>query len=333
MLSRLSRALVLAVAFVSLGAASALADTITLSNGADPTEEVPLPVTANWSSTSPNARVFVTVKPAGPLGCGATYAIDDPNSSDLIYDDGGTATGTDTENLYESDPGTWTLCGYLQNSSSDTQALAVTGPVPVTFRSARASVSISAPARVDPGQGFTVNLAVTSELSRRVFLTIKPAGGRGCEASYALDDPDSSDVIYDDSAQGTTTVSENYTASQTAGTYLLCAYVQESGSDSAPEATASATMLVGPDPCTSAKAALTKASKAAKTAEAAVTRYRKASTRDRSRARHAHGARRRSLLKLYKRDKSRYASAVRQRAKKRAALNAAQAAKTQACGR
>jgi hypothetical protein len=333
MLSRLSRALLLAVALLSLGAASALADTITLSFGtADPTEEVPVPVTATWSSGDPSASVFVTVKPAGSLGCAQNYSVDDPNSDDLMWDRGGALTGTTTENLTESAPGTWTLCGYLQHASDSATPLAVTGPVALSVRSARASVAISAPPRVDPGQTFSISLPVTAELSRALFVTVKPAGGRGCEASYSLDDPNSDDVIWDRGVQGSVTTTQNLTASQTAGTYLLCAYVQESSSDPSPEATSSATFLVGPDPCTTAKTALTKANQAVKTAEAAVSRYRKAYTRDRSRARHAHGAKRRSLLKLYKRDRSRYTSAVRQRAKKRAALSAAQSAKLHACG-
>ncbi len=94
---RIVRTLLLALTLALFGGAAARADTITVTTGPDPTEEVPLPITATWSSGT-SAEVFVTVKPAGPVGCAATYAIDDPNSSDEIYRGGSTATGTVTHN-------------------------------------------------------------------------------------------------------------------------------------------------------------------------------------------------------------------------------------------
>ncbi len=207
----------------------------------------------------------------------------------------------------------------------------MTGPISLTIRSARATVSLAPPARVGANQKFALNVPVTAELARELFVTIKPVGGRGCEATYALDDPNSSDVIYRSGVQGATTVTTNYTASATQGTYLLCAYVQEGPSDATPEATSSATFIVGPDPCVTAKTALTKAQKSVSTAEASVTRNRNAYNKYKKAAKRAHGARHKSLQKKAKTYKSRYTSAVHTRSKARAKLATAQSAVASAC--
>jgi hypothetical protein len=331
-LPRIARTLLLALTLLFAVSASArAADTISISFGADPTEEVPLPVTVNWSAGTSNTYAYVTIKPSGPLGCGVSYAADEPNSRDVIDTYTNAAAGTQSRNWTLDAPGTYTLCGYLQDSGSSTAPRAVTGPVALTVREARASVALAVPPRVEVGATFAVNAPVTTELRRYLVVTVKPAGGRGCEATYALDEPNSQDVM-DSYLQGTQTASRNFTASSTPGTYLLCAYVQENGSDPLPEATTSATFLVGPDPCVTARTALTKAQKAVKAAEAAVTRNRNAWKRYDRRAKAAHGAKRRSLAKQAKTYKSRYSSAIRTRSKQRAKLAAAQAAVTAACG-
>ena len=62
------------------------AETITVGFGADPTEEVPLPVTATWVSALPSPEVFVTVKPAGGLGCAGSYAADEPRKARAVLE-------------------------------------------------------------------------------------------------------------------------------------------------------------------------------------------------------------------------------------------------------
>jgi hypothetical protein len=301
---------------------AAAADSISLSFGPDPTEEVPFAVTA--TTPAGDGDVYVTRKPSGPLGCAPTYAADEPNSNDVMY---GRDPGTATTNWTEDEPGAFTFCGYLVRNGSTT---AVTGAVALTVRDARAAVALSAPARVDRSRQFVLNVQVTAELARNLYVTIKPAGGRGCEPNYAADETVSSDVIYGTDVQGAQTVQRNVTAPSTNGTYLLCAYVDER-TGGTPEATASTSFLVGPDPCSVAKAAVTKSAKRVKAAERAVVKYRRSYRRYARQAGHASGARARYLRKLSKRDKSRYRSAIRSRAKRRAALADAQAAVTATC--
>ena len=72
MVTKIARTLGLALTLALAGTASAsAADTISVSFGADPTEEVPLAVTVTWNATS-NTRLYLTSKPDGPLGCGVS---------------------------------------------------------------------------------------------------------------------------------------------------------------------------------------------------------------------------------------------------------------------
>ena len=247
----LRRSLIGALWILALCAAGAQADeTISITVGNDPTEEVPVPISVTWSSATASPSVFVTVKPAGGQGCAPSYAADAANSSDVLSG-GGSASGSESENRTFSDPGNFTLCGYLQDGSSSSAIVRkATGPVGMAVRSAKASVAITVPPRVDPGQTFQLSAAVTSELSRSILVTVKPFGGRGCEPNYAADATVSSDVI-SSGVQGSQTVQTNTTASEITGGYLLCAYVQEQSDDVVPEAIGFARFLVGPNPTSS----------------------------------------------------------------------------------
>src|SRR4051794_38658749 len=111
------RPLWLALAFVLFGAPGAqAADTLSIAYGSDPTEEGLTPVTVSWSAAESSVRVILTRKPAS-RGCGPTCAADDPYSNDVInrlVGPGGSATQYGRLN----DPGTLTLCGYLQRADN-----------------------------------------------------------------------------------------------------------------------------------------------------------------------------------------------------------------------
>jgi hypothetical protein len=328
MAHRCSSALGVAFMALALTCASAhAADTITVAPGADPTEEVPVPITVAWSSGDPSPTIHITVKPAGPRGCAPNYAADDPDSQDVVAGSNVAAAGKLTTSWTAADPGSLTLCGYLEHASyvdpfAASAALVSTGPVALDVRSATASVAIAAPQRVDPGQKFGLTVAVTAELSRQLFVTVKPKGGRGCEASYTLDAPVSDDVT-DVTVQGAKSMPVTMTASRSAGSYLLCAYVQESSGDLAPEAAGQAVFRVGPDPCATAKTALTKATKAARTAKTATSRERATWKRYERAGRQAPA----------RRAHTRYVAAVRRQAKAQATLTKAKKAATKACGK
>lgn len=310
--SRIARALVLALALLGASTASAGADTLAVSVGPDPTEEVPVTLDVRWTQVVDEGRLYLTAKPAASPGCGATYAIDAAASDDVPLPSlaAGGAGARTAEHTF-GDPGAFTVCGYLQDSSTATSARAVTGPIAVSVRSARASLVLSAPARVNAGARYSVTAAVAAELPRRLFVTVKRSDGRGCEAAQRLDA--SSDSVLRRGVGANETLTAERTASKVLGTYVLCGYVQEWSTDAAAEATASTTFVVGPDPCVAAKAGVTKAQQTLKRADAAVTRFRKLVERE---------------PKTYRRS---YATAVRTRANARKRLAAARVEVRRVC--
>jgi hypothetical protein len=255
-----------------------------------------------------------------------TYAIDDPRSTDVINRVVG-PSGSLSQLWKLNDPGTLTLCGYLQRVDTGAR-LAATGPVPLTYRSGRASVAIQVPPRVSPGQVFTMSLPVSAELRRQVEVTLKPAGTRGCGASYPFDAPVSVDV-FDLWMQGNQSYAPAIQAPSVNGTYLLCAYVSEGPTDPAPEATATATFQVGPDLCAAARTQLLAANRAVGAAQRSVAKYRAAYRRDLRRLESTHDRRYRRLARH---NLGRYQRALRRRAAARQAAASAQTAMTAACG-
>src|SRR4051812_12129637 len=150
-MSLTSRAALPALALALFAAPGAqAADSITVTYGADPTEEVPTPVTARWSSAESSVRVVVTEKP-GVQGCGANAAAD-LHASTLVFTYLGGSTGGRFRNWTLRDPGTLTLCGFLQRT--DGTVLATSGAVQLTYRSGRSTVAIEAPPRVTPGSAY-----------------------------------------------------------------------------------------------------------------------------------------------------------------------------------
>jgi len=323
------RLLWVALTFLLSGASPAqAADTLSISYGPDATEEVLTPVTVSWSAAESSIRVIVTRKP-GSRGCGRTYGTDDPYSTDVMNRVVG-PSGSATQYGRLNDPGTLTLCGYLQRADN-AALLAATGPVPLTFRSARASVAIQVPPRVSPGQIFRFFVPVSAELRRQLEVTIKPTGTRGCGANYPLDAPVSTDLLYF-YMQSDHRYAKTIRAPSVNGLYLLCAYVSERPSDPAPEATAAATFEVGPDLCADARAKLAVANRALRRAQASVTKYRKLYRRYERRARRTHGTERARYRRLAKRAKRRYDRAILRRDAARNAAASAQAGVTAACG-
>jgi hypothetical protein len=317
----------LALVLFLISAHAAAADTVSISYGADPTEEVPTRITATWNATEPNVRLIVTSK-AVPQGCGVTYAGDDAPSTDVINRVVG-ASGSAWRDWTLANPGTLTLCAYLQRVDN-AAPLGSTGPVLLTYRSARASVALQVPPRVTAGQIFKFYVPVSAELRRHLEVTLKPSGSRGCGADYQIDDPVSRDVIYT-SVRGDHRYAKSIKAPSVDGIYLLCAYVSERPSDPAPEATASATFEVGPDLCAEARAKLEDANRAAGRAQAAAKRYGRHYRRDMRRAQRTHGARHRAYRRLAKREKKRHDRAIRARDAARNAAASAQSEVTAAC--
>jgi hypothetical protein len=236
MFSRTIAIVVLALASLASWAAAAQADTIALSVAPDRVEEVPFMVTAGGAG-SKDSEVFATVKPAGPLGCGATYNTD-PGGEDVMFAkeaEGGYAV-SGTAKLDE--PGTYLICAWVQQYSSDSSALAASSLM-VDVRSARSSLVIHGKSSIRRRHTAAFDFSGATELGRYVMAKVKRAGPRGCGSSYDTDSGES--ILWSDRVQGYYQVRkapDRYDL-QHRGRYLICAWVQESWDDLAPEAAAS----------------------------------------------------------------------------------------------
>jgi hypothetical protein len=236
MIRRTLAIIVLAVASLSSWAAAARADTVALSVAPDRVEEVPFMVTAAGLGGADHA-VFATIKPVGPLGCGPTYSTD-AGGHDVIFsaDSEGAYTVNGTAEV--DDPGTYLICAWVQEWSSDTSAYAATSLV-VDVRQARASLVIHGKSRIKRRHTAVFDLSGASELDRYVYAKVKRTGSRGCGSSYRTDSGE--DLAYADAVQGYFGVRE--TADRwdlpRRGRYLVCAWVQEDWTDLSPEAATS----------------------------------------------------------------------------------------------
>jgi hypothetical protein len=228
--------IVLAVASLASWAAAAQADTVALSVVPDRLEEVPFMVTASGAGAK-DSEVFGTIKPAGPLGCGATYSTD-PGGSDVMF-------AKDAEGAYSvsgtadvDDPGTYLICAWVQQWSSDSVALAATS-LTVDVRQSRSSLVIHGKSSIRRRHTAVFDFSGASELDRYVFAKVKRTGSRGCGSSWDTDNGDS--VLWSDSVQGFYNLRKapwRYDIDRR-GRYLLCAWVQEGSGDLYPEAVAS----------------------------------------------------------------------------------------------
>jgi hypothetical protein len=236
MFRRTVAVIALAVASLTCWAAAAQADTVALSVAPDRLEEVPFMVTATGAGAK-DSEVFATIKPAGPLGCGATYGTD-PGGADVMFAKEAEGSYSVSGTAEVDGPGTYLICAWVQQWSSDSAALAATS-VMVDVRQARASLVIHGNHSVRRRHTAVFDFSGASELDRYVYAKVKRAGARGCGSSYRTDSGE--DLAYADGVQGYFHVRESADRWDLPhrGRYLVCAWVQEGWDDLAPEAAAS----------------------------------------------------------------------------------------------
>lgn len=225
-------------------AAPAQAAAMTITHDPDPTEERGVRVTVSGTAPADSA-LYVTYRPAGGQQCAPTYATEDAIANDLMYGRDVSGTYAETETLTVADPGQVLICAYLQGSSSDTQPRDQASLV-LPVRSATATLGLSFPASVRPGQSFVAGANGTAEFARGLYVTIRPAGAP-CGPAYSIEDQHANDLLYGQSVQGTFAQSMTVDGLN-AGTYLACGYVQEGSGDLAPEAVASAVVQAAMPP-------------------------------------------------------------------------------------
>lgn len=170
------------------------------------------------------------------------------------------------------EPGTYLLCAWLQEQSN-APATAATS-LTIDVRSAVATLAIAGPKRLRPGRPRAFTFSGAAELERHVYARVKRTGGQGCGSAYQTDAGDT--LTFFEQVQGNFSFPDAPSEFdiRERGRYLICAWVQESSSDLAPEAAASRTFRVRPrlNACKRAKRSLRKA----KRADASAKRVRRA---------------------------------------------------------
>lgn len=233
----LARAAALALPALLIGLvapAVTSAQSISLSVSPDPAEDKPFTVYAHVTGANGH-YVDVTIKRAGTTSCAPNADSDDGSIVGWWHGIDGTQTLSDVYKV--SDPGRYLLCAWMQQSSSG--AIKSTS-YEFNVRSARATATISVPATIQPNVTTMYSVTGTTELPRILYVTLKRAGGAGCGSAL---ETDTGRTIWDADIEGAYAVKATLTLDEP-GTYLLCAYVQESFSDLDPEVVAQATTIV-----------------------------------------------------------------------------------------
>lgn len=141
-------------------------------------------------------------------------------------------------------PGTFTFCIWLASSSD-----AVSQPIrqDVTFRAPTGTVSGSVtPASPQVNETATVTFTGSSEAPKRVYATYRLAGGAPCAVSYDADS--GRGVVNGENVNGAFSFTKSLTLSDP-GSYMLCMWLADSSSDSAPVAGPQSATFTVPAPC------------------------------------------------------------------------------------
>ncbi|HEX8121707.1 MAG TPA: hypothetical protein VF549_10640 [Solirubrobacteraceae bacterium] len=240
--ARCGLATILALGAVAALCAQALADSASLSftdtsGNSDPAADVPRTFTISGATSTPKT-VYVKYRNPGGAACAPSAESDSGDwygVSDSSYD---YEYGSDVNGSYSLSgvktwrgAGTYMFCIWIADSSSQ-------GVSPITqtitFRSPTGTITGTIdPGRPEPGQTATITVTGASESPKRVYATIRGAGGAPCAQTYDADS--GSSLIDGESVNGNFSVPAT-TKQDEAGSYLVCLWLASSSTDASPVA-------------------------------------------------------------------------------------------------
>jgi hypothetical protein len=218
------------------GAAAAQASSIALTVSVDPAEEQAFTVTTSGTADV-SSDLRVAIRAAGGAACAATASTETGQS--LVNSTVAAGPYSLPRTYTPESPGAYLVCAYIGTSATAPPAAAAT--TTVTVRANRATLALVSPASSIPAQPVVFTFQGATEVRRELYATIKPAGATACGTARATD-AGGQTVVNGDSIQGAYAISKTQTPA--AGVYLICAWVQESSGDLAPDAVASAQIVV-----------------------------------------------------------------------------------------
>lgn len=245
----LVRCVAVAALFAFGSASTAAAATMELTVGPEPAESITTQLGATVSGANNEDQLWVRVKLSGGEGCAANPMADKGEEILLtVTTPESNPYRTSTNHTFQA-AGSYLLCGWLVKAGSPETTL-VSASTTIPVRRPHLSLSISVPQRVLPGQTFQIATTAQAETSRQLWEYLSPYTGDPCAANAAAAARASGATQVLGAwnvTGGPFTEATNETLTST-GTYLLCAYFEYPGRESAPEAATSAQTIVAPPP-------------------------------------------------------------------------------------
>ena len=244
----------------AIGSTSAVASpSLTLTTAPDPAESITTQLIAKGTSEDNRTVLSITVKPTGGQGCAPNASADSGTRPFETADVEETAFSK-SFNYQFANAGSYLLCAWLNDNSQTGNPVVATASLTIAVRLPHLVLSVSAPTTVQTGQTFQLVTTAQAEVTRNVSVFLLPNTGRGCPANVSAAYSTAGESTVDFPAHGFSSgwlvdggpfsepVNE---ALNTAGQYLVCAYVQYQSTQSVPEITANTaiTAIAPPPPC------------------------------------------------------------------------------------
>lgn len=288
------RALLIAVVALLVVAPAALATpSINTSVGPDPVESVTTQLGLTGNSDENDGYIQLNVKPTGGTDCGANPDAD--NGSEVLEDYVDAGAINESNNYTFQNAGSYLLCGWLEDNGPNGRQVVAHISTTISVRRPKLSLSIAAPASVQPNTTFQVTTTAQAEASRDVYVRVVPDTGRGCPANASAAADSDVTTIEDgwNVTGGPLNDTQNVSISDL-GKYLACGYFQYNTTDSPPEATAVAPLEVATPQTSSVPSGPTRACRSARSQ---VRHWSKLITKTKRQLAHAHGRHRSKLRK------------------------------------
>lgn len=233
--------------FSGIAAGSASADqlSVTVASPA-PEQGVPLTLQFSGSANAGNGPyLYAAIRPAGGIGCQASFGSDDAAAGSASYDVFGDEVHVDPGSINVQatynppSTGSYLVCAWLENGGNDYSGNpyppgdVTAGPISATFAARGpqvAELSVSLPSGARPGVAFQINYTTQTDQDLSLDSIVKPAGGLPCASSYELEGQQNQteDDVFGGSTSvfGGPTTTTGTDTEQNAGPYVICSWIE-----------------------------------------------------------------------------------------------------------
>jgi len=207
---------------------TALAESVGISVGSNPTQDVPLSVAATGVAET-NARLYLLVQPSAEDACASTPALDLGRwLSGSLGDALGAGRFSDNYTFTPTEATQYRLCAYLDETPNDTPGAVYAPSFPVVVP--WATLSLSPNTAASDNQPVTVTATGATEVDRTLYILVQPPGSNTCGSAPEADHGTLlSSTLGEPLSAGSYSDSLTFLPTETRS-YTLCGYVDESPS-------------------------------------------------------------------------------------------------------